>query len=85
MCNMGDLKSAYGHALFNKIEVVNKRKVKGIPSNTSLNGSESRVSDPNDRGPRFITHWDNILLLPVFFLSSYSKGSDANIANFVCL
>ena len=69
-----------------KIEVVqkcrNKRQFKYIPSNTFLNGSESRTSDPNGWGPRFNAYWGN------FFLFSRSEACDANIAviaNFVCL
>ena len=49
-----------------------------FPSNTCLNGSQSRVSDPGRCGPRFNAHWGNKLLLDILF--SRSKASDANIA-----
>ena len=49
-----------------------------FPSNTRLSGTESSVSDPSGRGPRFKAHWGNILLLD-FFLFSHSKACDATI------
>ena len=50
------------------------RQFNNIPSNTCVNGPESRVSDPWVNA-----HWGNILLLNLF-LFSLGKTPDANIA-----
>ena len=68
MCYLGDLRSTYGHTLFFLLNDLswrlkwcsNKRQFKDIPSNTCLNGSESRVSDPNSWWPRLNAHWGKI-------------------------
>ena len=65
--------------------VQGQRQLKDIPVSTCLNTSERIELDLNGLGPRFNTHWGNILLLIISFL--HSKASDANIAiiaNFVC-
>ena len=46
-----------------------------ISISTCLNSSERRALDLNGWGPRFNTHWGNILLLD--FLFSHAKASDA--------
>ena len=90
MSYLGDLRSANGHALLvlTKWWCGNKRKFSDIISiNICLNGSQTRVSDPKDWGPRFNLHWGNFLLLDILLFSD-SKASDANIAiiaNCVCL
>ena len=49
-----------------KIQVVQEQKTKDMPSNTCLNGSDSRTLDPCGWGPRFNAQWGNILLLDFF-------------------
>ena len=38
-------------------------EILALPSNTCLNGPESRASDPSSCGPRLNAHRGNILLL----------------------
>ena len=44
-----------------------KKQFKDIPSSTCLDSSERRVLDMNGLGPRFNSHWGNILLLDFCF------------------
>ena len=83
MYHLGDLRSPHDHALLvvtklsksNLHVVQEQRQLKDMSSRTRPTSSESRASDSNGWGPRFNAHF-----MYLFFLFSYSKASDVNVA-----
>ena len=74
MCYLGDLRS-FMHALLvltkwskSKIEVVpDQRQFKDVPSSTFIDSSDRRSLDLSSWGPRFNSHFGNILLTDFCF------------------